>query len=122
MDTETGKLLDLVGLIYDAVLDHSLWPHALKKSTAFLPGHASAIYWNDAANNAGDVFFDDGGLDSAYRRLYFEKYAELNPTQVPRSFAAVEEPVATADLVPYDEFLKTRSIESGPSRKDWSIS
>jgi DNA-binding CsgD family transcriptional regulator/PAS domain-containing protein len=105
---ESELLSTLIAEIYDTVLDRSLWPAALKKATAFVQGHASAIYWNDVANNSGDVFFDDGGIDPNYRQLYFEKYVALNPTLTPRCFAAVEEPAATADLVPYDEFLKTR--------------
>lgn len=105
---ESEQLSALIAEIYDAVLDRSLWPVALKKATNFLQGHASAIYWNDAANNSGDVFFDDGGIDPDFRQLYFQKYVALNPTLTPRLFAAVEEPVATADLVPYEEFLKTR--------------
>ncbi|SRR5579871_4917357 len=105
---ESEQLSALIAQIYDAVLDRSLWPAALKTASAFVPGHASAIYWNDTANDSGDVFFDDGGIDPERRQLYFEKYVALNPTLTPRLFAAVEEPVATADLVPYDEFLKTR--------------
>ena len=105
---ESEQLSALIAVIYDAVLDRSLWPAALKKATAFVPGQASAIYWNDAANNSGDAYFDDGGIDPQYRQLYFEKYVALNPTLTPRLFAAIEEPVATVDLVPYDEFLKTR--------------
>jgi hypothetical protein len=52
----------------------------LKKAAAFVQGPASAIYWNDAANDGGDVFFDDGGIPPEYRQLYFEKYVSLNPT------------------------------------------
>jgi DNA-binding CsgD family transcriptional regulator/PAS domain-containing protein len=105
---ESEELSALIAEIYDTVLDRSFWPAALKKTTVFVQGQASAIYWNDAANNSGDVLFDDGGIDPKYRQLYFEKYVALNPTLTPRCFAAVEEPMATADLIPCDEFLKTR--------------
>ena len=105
---ESEQLSALIAEIYDTVLDRSLWPAALKKATAFVQGHASAIYWNDVANNSGDIFFDDGGIDPEFKRLYFEKYVALNPTLTPRCFSAVEEPATTGDLVPYDEFLKTR--------------
>ena len=74
-----------------------------------MQGQASAIYWNDAANNSGEAFFDDGGIAPEYRQLYFEKYVSLNPTLTPRCFTAVEEPAATADLIPYGEFLKNCS-------------
>lgn len=105
---ESEQLSGLIADLYDTVLDRSLWPSALKKASAFVQGEASAIYWNDAASNSGEVFFDDGGIASHYRRLYFEKYVALNPTTTVRYFAKVEEPIATEDLVPYDEFLKTR--------------
>ncbi len=105
---ESEQLSSLISDIYDTVLDRSLWPSALKKASAFVPGEASAIFWNDAASNSGDVFFDDGGIASNYRQLYFQKYVALNPTTTVRLFASVEEPTATGDLVPYEEFLNTR--------------
>jgi DNA-binding CsgD family transcriptional regulator/PAS domain-containing protein len=105
---ESEALSGLISDIYDTVLDRSLWPVALKKATVFVQGDASAIYWNDAANNHGDVLFEDGGIAPEWRQLYFEKYVRLNPTLTPRYFATVEEPAATGDLVPYEEFLKSR--------------
>ena len=86
---ESEQLSQLVAAIYDTVLDRMLWPAALKKATAFVQGHASAIYWNDAADNSGDVFFDDGVIDPKFTQLYFERYVRLNPTLTPRSFAGV---------------------------------
>jgi DNA-binding CsgD family transcriptional regulator/PAS domain-containing protein len=105
---ESEQLSNLIADIYDTVLDKSLWPAALKKATGFIQGEASAIFWNDAASDSGDVFFDDGGISPEYRRLYFEKYVALNPTTTIRFFTEIGEPTATADLVPYDEFLQTR--------------
>jgi DNA-binding CsgD family transcriptional regulator/PAS domain-containing protein len=105
---ENEQLSNLIADIYDTVLDRSLWPAALKKATGFVRGEASAIFWDDAANDCGDVFFDDGGIQPDYRRLYFEKYKALNPTATLRLFAEVGEPTATGDLIPYDKFLQTR--------------
>ena len=105
---ENEQFSNLIADIYDTVLDRSLWPAALKKATGFVRGEASAIFWDDAANDCGDVFFDDGGIQPDYRRLYFEKYKALNPTATLRLFAEVGEPTATGDLLPYDKFLQTR--------------
>jgi DNA-binding CsgD family transcriptional regulator len=105
---ESEQLSDLIADIYDTVLDRSLWPDVLKKASAFVPGQASAIFWKDAADHTGDVYFHDGAIPPQYTQLYFEKYIRLNPTTTPRYFAKAEEPAATADLVPYDEFLNTR--------------
>ena len=81
---------------------------ALRNASGFIQGQASAIFWKDAASNCGDVFFDDGGIPPDFKRLYFEKYIALNPTTTPRFFTEAGEPAATADLIPYDEFLQTR--------------
>ena len=105
---ELEILSSLIGDIYDTTLDRSLWPNVLKKIAAFVPGCSAAVFWDDAANDSGDVYFEDGGIAPAYRDLYFAKYIQLNPTTTPRLFAPAEEPVATGDLVPYAEFLKTR--------------
>jgi DNA-binding CsgD family transcriptional regulator/PAS domain-containing protein len=44
-----------------------------------------------------------------YRQLYFEKYAKLDPLTIGHFFAEVEEAVAVADIMSYDEFLETRA-------------
>jgi DNA-binding CsgD family transcriptional regulator len=105
---ETGQLLDLIGEVYDTVLDWSLWPVVLRKASLFINGAASAVYWKDASNLNGDVYFQDGGIPQHYTRLYFNKYVKLDPTTTPLFFAQPEVPVATGDLLPYDEFLRSR--------------
>ena len=104
---DSEHLMEIVGAIYDAVLDRNVWPDVLKKVSAFVPGAASAVFWEDAASNQGDVYFYDDGIPPRYKELYFSKYVGLNPITIPRFFANAEEPIATADLIPYDEFLRT---------------
>jgi DNA-binding CsgD family transcriptional regulator len=105
---ETELLSSLIGDIYDTTLDRSLWPVTLKKIAAFVQGASAAVFWDDAAGGGGDVYFEDGGIDPIYRDLYFEKFVKFNPITTPRFFAQSEMPVATGDLVPYDEFLTSR--------------
>jgi DNA-binding CsgD family transcriptional regulator len=105
---ETELLSSLIGDIYDTTLDRSRWPATLKKIAAFVRGASAAVFWDDAAGGGGDVYFEDGGIDPNYRNLYFEKFVNCNPITTPRFFAQTEVPVATGDLVPYDEFLTTR--------------
>jgi hypothetical protein len=85
---ETAQLLNLVGDIYDAVLDRTLWPDVLRKTSLFANGVASAVFWNDVASDQGGVYFDDGGISPHFIGLYFNKYQKLNPTTTPRFFAA----------------------------------
>jgi DNA-binding CsgD family transcriptional regulator/PAS domain-containing protein len=99
--------MEIVGAIYDTVLDRGIWPDVLKKVSLFIPGAASADFWEDAASNQGDVYFYDDGIPPRYRELYFSKYVALNPITIPRFFANADEPIATGDLVPYEEFLQT---------------
>ena len=98
----------LVGAIYDTALDRSLWPAALKQTAGFVEGVAATVYWHDAASKSGDVYLEDDGIAPYWRDLYFEKYVKLNPTLTRNFFAVTGEPLATADLLPYDEFLQTR--------------
>ena len=90
---EAELLSSLIGDIHDTTLDRSLWPATLKKIAAFVRGASAAVFWNDAASGGGDVYFEDGGIDPAYRNLYFEKYVKLNPITTPRFFALTEVPV-----------------------------
>jgi DNA-binding CsgD family transcriptional regulator/PAS domain-containing protein len=105
---EIEQLSDLIGDIYDTTLDRSLWPGVLARISRFIDGAAAAVFWNDAANGQGDIYFDDGGIAPYYKALYFEKYVRLNPTVTARFFSDPEEPASTGDLVPYDEFLQSR--------------
>jgi DNA-binding CsgD family transcriptional regulator len=99
-------LTDLVGAIYDTVLDRAAWPNVLRRLSLFVPGAASAVFWEDGASQRGDVFFHHG-IPEHYKALYFGEYVRRNPITVPRFFVEMGEPVATGDLVPYDEFLQT---------------
>jgi len=105
---DAEELSALIGAIYAAALDPSLWVAVLRKARALVGGSAAALFAKDMAAKSLDVYYDDGGLDPHYKRLYFEEYARLDPFTAGQVAAEIEEPVSTADLLPYDEFLKTR--------------
>ena len=97
----------LVGDIYDAALDASLWQPALAKAAKFVGGSSAALFSKDAASGAGNIYHEFG-TDPYYRRLYFEKYVKLDPATTGHFFAAVEQPISVTDLMSYEEFLETR--------------
>jgi DNA-binding CsgD family transcriptional regulator/PAS domain-containing protein len=101
------RLLALIGDIYDATLDPSLWVGVLGKATLFVGGCGAALLAKNASSQTGAVVYDYG-MDPHYRQLYFEHYIKLDPATTGQFFAELEEPIATADLMPYDEFLATR--------------
>jgi DNA-binding CsgD family transcriptional regulator len=105
---DAEQVSSLIGDIYDAAIDPTLWNGVLRKARVFVGGSAAALFSKDAARKHLDVYYDDGGLDPHYKQLYFDKYAKLDPYTTGHVFAEIEEIVATADLLPYGEFLETR--------------
>jgi DNA-binding CsgD family transcriptional regulator len=106
MDDAT-QLSDLIGEIYDAALNPSLWRGVLAKSRTFIGGSAAGLGWKDAASRIGSCAYHDG-MDPRYVRLYFEKYVALDPATSSTMFVDVCEPFVNGDLVPLDEFHQTR--------------
>ncbi len=104
---EGDKLSNLIGDIYDAALDGALWPSVLERMTGFVVGHGATLFYKNASLRTGGALFE-WGMDPAYRDLYFERYVQLDAATVRHCFATIDEPMATADLVPYDEFLESR--------------
>jgi DNA-binding CsgD family transcriptional regulator/PAS domain-containing protein len=103
---EAEQLSGLIGQIYDATLDPGLWPNVLAQTAAFVRGSAAGLFWKDVSNNTEDYIFAFG-LEPRYVKFYFEKYAKLDRVSTGQLLAAIEEPVATRDVIPHDEFLKT---------------
>jgi DNA-binding CsgD family transcriptional regulator/PAS domain-containing protein len=106
---ETERLSALIGDIYDAALDPTLWVNVLGKTKGFIGGQAASLGWKDAVTKRGGVYHDDDGISPHYRRLYFDKYIKLDPCTTGQFFAEVGEPVASKDLIPYDELIQTRA-------------
>ena len=98
----------LIGEIYDAALDPSLWESVLLKVRAFIGGSSAALFAKDAIRKSLNVYYDDGGLDPYYRQLYFDKYVQLDPFTMSHAMAEVGEPMSTVDILSFDEFHKTR--------------
>jgi DNA-binding CsgD family transcriptional regulator len=103
----TEQLSALIGDIYDAALDPTLWVGVLAKSAAFVGGPAASLYSRDVAKRtAGEIY--QCGLDPRYVQLYRQKYIKLDPTTLGYFIADIEHPVCAADVMSYDEFLASR--------------
>jgi hypothetical protein len=105
---ESEDLSELIGDIYDAALDSSLWPTVLHNTRHFAGGHAAALLAKDAMRREGTVYHTDGGIDPHYIALYFDKYVRLDPSTTGQFHAEVGETVSTEDLIEYREFQQTR--------------
>jgi DNA-binding CsgD family transcriptional regulator len=105
---EGERLSLLIGATYDAALDPQLWPNVLAQAAAFVGGISACLYAKDAAARSGNIFYDDGVISRRFIELYFTRYVKLDPVTTGHFFAQLDEPLATADLIAYDEFLETR--------------
>src|SRR5260370_16247689 len=97
-----------MGYMYGSAMMQLLWVDVHSRARAFVVGLAASVYWKDATSKRGAVRFTDGGIDPYHCEQYFDKYGKLDPTATGLFFATIEEPMATADIVPYDEFVATR--------------
>jgi DNA-binding CsgD family transcriptional regulator len=105
---EDEALSALIGNIYDATLNPSLWTDVLKQISHFVRGSATTLECKDVVSRTVNVFYQDGGISPSFIRLYNDKYSSLDPCAIDHYFATVGEPRATADIVPYEEFLRSR--------------
>jgi DNA-binding CsgD family transcriptional regulator len=105
---ELEQISELIGLIYDASLDPGLWPSALGRTAAFVPGLSATLFAKDAGSKSGNIYYDDGGLEPIYKQLYFEKYIKIDPSHHGQVFAEIEQPVSLIDWISHAEFLQSR--------------
>jgi DNA-binding CsgD family transcriptional regulator len=106
--TELEELSQLIGGIYDATLDPSLWPGVLRKTASFVHGWGAALFSKDAASKSAGMYYHDGAQDPHYTQLYFDTYVKYDPFNTLHVLADVGEPIASSDLIPYSEFLESR--------------
>jgi hypothetical protein len=104
---QAKQLSELIGEVYDAALDPSLWSDVVGKAGRFVGGSSAAIYSKSPITGNGNVYYESS-TDPYYRQLYFDEYVKIDPTTIAHYFADVEQPVAVADIMPYGEFLETR--------------
>ena len=96
---ESDILSSLIALIYDAALEPDLWPPALESLAAFVGGSGANFFWHDLASESAGGFYSVGD-DPAYRQLYFEKYAAMNPLFPATNFVETGVVVGMYDIVP----------------------
>jgi DNA-binding CsgD family transcriptional regulator len=101
------KLTHLIGHIYDATLDPSLWHDVLDDTAHFVGGSAAVLISKDPTARRV-CLFHEAGADPHYLDLYRSRYAALDPLTIGHYFGEIEQPIAVADLLPYDDFLQTQ--------------
>jgi DNA-binding CsgD family transcriptional regulator len=97
------RLSDLISVVYDAAIDQSLWENAIERVAYFVGGVGAGLFCKDV----------DAQHVSAPHRfgivwpLPVALFRQIYPAAVGHFLAEIEQPVATADLMPYDELTAT---------------
>jgi DNA-binding CsgD family transcriptional regulator len=105
---EIERIQSLIGDVYDAAVDPTRWTGALEKARDFVGGSCATLFSKDASSKTGMVFYSGGDVDPHYTRLYFEKYVKYDPLTTGHVLAEIDQPICTADIMPYEEFYATR--------------
>ena len=107
MTAESAELSKVIGSIYDAAIDPSLWRPALQNACAFIGSHSAVLFWHDASTERSEALhlFNE---DPHYTALYFEKYLTMNPVFPAASFLDAGVVHTINDVVPQAELVQTR--------------
>jgi DNA-binding CsgD family transcriptional regulator/PAS domain-containing protein len=103
------QVSSLIADIYDAAINPARWADVLSTARDFVGGSGASVFSKDTSTKSLNVYYDCRGIDPHYTRLYSDQYAKLDPLTNGHVFSEIEQPVATADLMPYEEFLETRA-------------
>src|SRR5262245_19646678 len=110
-------LMSLIGSIYDAALDATLWPDTLAGIAEFVGGHGIGLLQKDSLSKATTPHHHSG-VDPYFVRTYAEKHSKFAPTS-PLPFFDPGQVVSFYDLVPYDEFRHGRFFREWMQPQGW---
>jgi DNA-binding CsgD family transcriptional regulator len=96
------RLSDLIGVIYDAAIDPSLWEGAIERAAYFIGGSGAALINKDVgARNAVSQH------EFGFQRLPVALFEPIYPAAEPHFLGDIGQPIATTDLIPFSELRET---------------
>jgi DNA-binding CsgD family transcriptional regulator len=116
--SEAEQLSALIGDIYDAALDRSLWVDVLRRAMKFVGAQGSGLLSRDAVSKSADIHYALG-VAPHYVQLYVDTYARLDPSAMTMFFSEVGQVASIVDQMAYDEFVKSRFYQEWARPQGW---
>jgi DNA-binding CsgD family transcriptional regulator/PAS domain-containing protein len=96
----------LIGDIYDAVVDQTLWTGVLDKAAQFVGAQAGILLWQDTGTMSVELIHAFG-IEPRYVDLYVERYAKLDPTTTLMFQLETDDVASPIELLPHNEFANS---------------
>jgi DNA-binding CsgD family transcriptional regulator len=96
----------LIGDIYDAVVDQTLWIGALDKGAQFVGAQAGILLWQNPASLSVERVHAFG-IEPPYLDLYVERYAKLDPMTTSIFLLEVDEVASPTELLLHGEMASS---------------
>ncbi len=101
------RLSLLIGDIYDAALDSSLWSDVLEKLSEFIGGTAATLHIRNSIQRDATPLYHFG-INAHYTELYFDKYIKFDPLSTSYFCLNVGDMISNSEVVPHSELVGTR--------------
>ena len=97
------QLSDLIGVIYDAAIDPSLWDSAVETAAYFVGGVGGGLFCKDVGAHHATIPHRFGFQVP----LPVELFRQIYPSAEGHFLGDLEQPVATTDLMPFAELAQS---------------
>jgi DNA-binding CsgD family transcriptional regulator len=96
------RLSDLIGVLYDAAINPSLWECAIERAAYFVGGTGAALICKDVGAKNAVAQHEFG-----FQRLPVALFEPIYVAAEPHFLGDIEQPIATTDLIPVGELRRT---------------
>jgi DNA-binding CsgD family transcriptional regulator len=119
MPDREHELSDVIGAIYDCTIDHSLWPAALERVSAYLATGSVFITINDLKQPEKSRFVAAHGIDYESAKDYKLHHAHANPFLFAGMIYDVDEVARVGDALDLAEFRESLVYRNWMAPRGW---
>lgn len=101
--SDQQQFSDLIGIVYDAAIDPSLWDHALDRVAHFVGGSAAGLFCKDVGVLHATIPHGTG----FQRPLPAGLFQQINSAIEGHFLGDFEVPIATTDMIPFADYADT---------------